>query len=183
MRARARELEEAVRALAMSMAKGYDDLGFLLFKCRFCNEEMSGASSAFSIQRHLIGRHKNYLYSNDLAAEAEKEAHERVAAREEEAYLREQAKATLKQMQIDRMHLRQKEADAYKAGLREEARISEVQQTAKRRELRRDVIQMRQLKRGAMRFHPKWGYVPNDVEPLRFGNKLNRKRRRKFLTR
>ncbi len=69
--------------------------------CYVC---LQGASSALAIQRHLVGRHKNYLYSNDLAAEAEREAHERVAALKEDAYLKEQAKATLKQMQIDRMH-------------------------------------------------------------------------------
>ena len=42
---------------------------------------------------------------------------------------------------------------------------------------------MRALRRGGMRFHPKWGYVPNDVQPLRFGNKLNAKRRKRFATR
>jgi hypothetical protein len=39
---------------------------------------------------------------------------------------------------------------------------------------------MKAIKKGAMRFHPKWGYVPNDLKPQRFGNKLNGKRRKKF---
>ena len=49
------------------------------------------------------------------------------------------------------MHARQKAADAHKAKLREQARLADLRLVAKRREMRRDVRAMKQLKRGAMR--------------------------------
>ena len=49
-------------------------------------------------------------------------------------------------------------------------------------EVRRAVKEHKQaVDKGAMRFHPKWGYVPNDVKPKRYGNRVNGKRSKKFV--